>query len=651
MKRLFTIMAAASLSQALLTTAAQAQTNIYVVRNTKPEKTSIVTSVDRIDYADSKAQLFSGEKVTEFDVTAVKQMGIKEKDQTRKTVIPQSFLPDFDYDIAFSEADATLAGNVETEVTDTLVNTYDDFVAHSTFDKTLAISYGGATATVSGTVEGVEVTVTGNHVVVNSTVKGLHITLSGSASDGSFKLYATNKTCVTLDGVTLHNPKGPALNSQSKKRLFLVLADGTTNTLTDGDTYTKVTGEDQRGCVFAEGKLCISGAGRLTVVGNKKNGIASDDYVHILSGFVKVTTSQEKGTGVKSKDDFFMGGGALQVLAQGLAAKAVASDSLMHISGGKLTAITTGDGLWNEEEQDYSTACCLKADRVMTLTGGDLHLLATGRGGKGLRAGSDYAKGNELLVDGATIHVITSGDLMPEGATENDKVKSSPKGVKGSYDIEIKSGAIYVRCAGGYGGEGIESKRDLNISGGIIRTYCYDDGVNAVNSKINGGDIFVCSTDNDGYDCNGGLYINGGSLFAIGAPGDQAGIDNDGKTFGMNGGRVVGMGGYMSTPWDSKSKQATVLAFFKKDVAYVALTDADGKCLMAVKTPEGYNPYALMFSSSSIEVGKTYRLVSFSHLTGGTENEGIIENATYDDGTVEYEFTPEKLLTTLGSRK
>lgn len=644
-------LAVASLAQLTLAAGLHAQTNIYVVRNTTPEKTSIVTSVDRIDYADGKALLRSGDKTTEFDVAKVKQMGIKEKDAVRQTVIPPSFLPDFDYDIAFSEADRQLAGQAEPEVTDTTVATYDDFVQHATFDKALTIAYGGAAATVTGAVEGVDVAVTGNHVVVNSTVKGLQVTLSGSSADGSFKLYATNKTCVMLNGLTLHNPKGPALNSQSKKRLFLVLADGTANTLTDGDTYDKVKGEDQRGCVFAEGKLCISGTGQLTVVGSKKNGIASDDYVHLLGGFVKVTTSAEKGTGVKSKDNFFLGGGALQVLAQGPAAKAVASDSLLTVSGGKLTAITTGDGLWNEDDLDYSTACCLKSDQAMQLLGGDLHLLATGRGGKGIRAGSLKQKGHELTIDGSTIHVITSGDLMPEGATENDTLKSSPKGIKGSYNIAIKSGAIYVRCAGGYGGEGIESKHDLNITGGTIRTYCYDDGVNAVNSKIDGGDIFVCSTDNDGYDCNGGLYINGGSLFAIGAPGDQAGIDNDGKTFGLNGGRVVGMGGYMSSPWASKSKQATVLAYFKKEVPYVALQDADGHDLMVTRTPQGYNPYAVMLSTPLLEVGKAYRLVSFTNLTGGEEKEGLIENAAYTDATTEFEFTVEGMLTSLGSRK
>lgn len=630
-----------------------AQSNVYVVRNTSPQKTSVVANVDRIDFNGDKATLTSGNKQTAFSTTEVKAMGMKEKDEVGPTIIPASFLSDFDYDISFSASDAALASNSETEVTDASAATYDDFVSHSTWSKAITITYGGSAATVDGTVDGVTVTVNGNHVTVNSQIKELQITLKGTSTDGSFKLYATNKTKVTLDGVTLHNPTGPALNSQSKKRIFIVLNDGTVNTLTDGTTYTKVTGEDQRGCVFSEGKMCISGGGQLTVTGSKKNGIASDDYVHILSGFVKVTTTAEKGTGMKVKDDFIMGGGALQVLTQGEAAKAIASDSLVNISGGKITAIVTGDGLWDATEQDYSTACCLKSDYAMNLTGGDINLLATGLGGKGIRAGSNKQKGglHDLVVDGSIIHVRTAGDLMPAGATESTKVKSSPKGIKGSCDVNIKSGEVYVRCAGGYGGEGIEAKNDINIYGGKVRSYGYDDGVNAVNSKINGGDIFVCSTDNDGYDCNGGLYINGGTLYAIGAPGVQAGIDNDGKTFAMNGGTVVAVGGYMSTPWNSKSKQSTVLVGLKKNASYLALTDTDGNNIVTAKIPSVYNPINVMISSNKIETGKSYKILTFNNLVSGEEKGGIIDNAVYSNATTEFEFTTTELLTKLGSVK
>lgn len=629
-----------------------AQNNIYVVRATTPEKMMMVPSVESISYTGGKAVLRSGGTETALDVQDVKRMSTTDTSDRRATTIPASFLKDFDYDIALDPADRALAAQTEAEVTDPEAEGYDDFVSHSGWDKDITITYGGSEAKVEGEAEGVDVSVTGNHVTVTSTAKGLNLTLKGASADGSLKLYADYKTKVTLGGVTLHNPQGPALNSQSKKRLFIVLADATDNSLSDGTSYKKVSGEDQRGCVFAEGKICLSGGGALSVTANKKNGIASDDYVHILGGFVKVSATATKGACVKAKDNFIMGGGALQVRADGAAAKAVASDSLVRVSGGKLTAIVTGDGEWDEESQDYSTACCLKSDYAMQLTGGELRLLATGLGGKGVRAGSECAKGNELTIDGAEVYIVTAGDTMPADADEETEPKSSPKGVKCDYNIYIKSGKVFVRCLGGYGGEGIESKHDLNISGGTVRCFTYDDGINAINSTISGGDIVVCSTNNDGYDCNGGLYINGGRLYAIGANGTEAGIDNDGKTFGMNAGTVMAFGGYMSTPWESKSKQPCLLAYFKKAVSYVALTDAEGNNLVVAHVPQrGYNPLAVLISSPLIEQGKSYRVVTFDKLTAGEEKDGLIENAAYEGAVTEYEFTADKLVNLLGSRK
>ena len=114
-----------------------------------------------------------------------------------------------------------------------------------------------------------------------------------------------------LNGVNLTNPQGPVINSQLKKRLFIHLAENTVNTLTDGADYIKVKGEDQRGCIFAEGKLCISGRGQLYVNANKKCGIASDNYVHMTDGFVHVNNYAVKGKAVYGKDHVIIGGGVL----------------------------------------------------------------------------------------------------------------------------------------------------------------------------------------------------------------------------------------------------------------------------------------------------------------------------------------------------
>lgn len=354
----------------------------------------------------------------------------------------------------------------------------------------------------------------------------------------------------------------------------------------------------------------------------------------------------DKGDAVKAKELFRMGGGALQVLAQGAAAKGISSDSLFTVTGGKITVITTGDHLWNESSKDYSASCGIRADSTMTLSGGEIHVLATGIGGKGINAGKKNIKTHDLIVDGARIYVRTTGPRV-----QDERGSTSPKGIKAAHDIIFLSGSIYSRCSGGDGAEGLEAKNDFIMKGGTLRSYCYDDGLNAVNSSVDGGDIFVCSTANDGYDCNGGVYLNGGTFYAIGAPAPQAGIDNDGKTFGMNGGEVVGIGGYSTTPWDSKSKQVSILCYLKKEVPYIAILDAQGNNVLTVKTPATYNPLGVLMSSPKLEQGKPYKIVSALSLLAGTEEKGIVKNAQLNQPTTEYEFTTTNLLTTLGSNK
>lgn len=114
----------------------------------------------------------------------------------------------------------------------------DDFIENSEFTSIVTITYNGTTATVKNNVSGVEVSANGGHVVVNSTVSKVEYVLSGTTTNGSFKVYSEKKFKLSLSGVSILNPTGAAINIQSSKRVFVVCADGTTNTLADGSSYT-----------------------------------------------------------------------------------------------------------------------------------------------------------------------------------------------------------------------------------------------------------------------------------------------------------------------------------------------------------------------------------------------------------------------------
>jgi len=118
----------------------------------------------------------------------------------------------------------------------------DDYIENSSFAKTITITFSkSGSATVSGDDIGI-VAINDNDVVATNTTEAvIKYVLTGETTDGFFKLYSSKKQAIVLNGVSITNPDGAAINNQSKKRTFIVLNDGTKNYLTDGTKYSDAT--------------------------------------------------------------------------------------------------------------------------------------------------------------------------------------------------------------------------------------------------------------------------------------------------------------------------------------------------------------------------------------------------------------------------
>ncbi len=451
-------------------------------------------------------------------------------------------------------------------------NYSDDLLDESEFTKTVTVTYSEGNVSYT-TLDGVTFTQNGAHLIATSTKK-VNFILSGSASDGSFKLYSENKAMITLNGLTLTNPDGAVLNFQTKKRIFVNSVSGTTNTLADETTYVTqyststltepllATGEeeDQKGVIFSEGQMIFCGAGQLIINANGKNGIASDQYVRSHAGAnIYVAVASTGSNGIKG-DAIYINGGVINVQNDATAGKGINSNGKTWIFGGRTTLITSGSAETTTEDGVTSTsgAAGLKSDSLLTISGGELYCKSTGSGGKGISTDLDCVINDGevfCITTGTTFGSSSSssgfgggpgGEWGSSSSSSSSDTSSKPKAIKIDGNLYVKGGEVKVRCcastsSGNSGHEGIEAKKTIQISGGMVASFSYDDAINSASQMtISGGKVFAYSINNDGIDSNAAMYIKGGWVIAIGTNTPENGIDTvEGTNCTVSGGFMM----------------------------------------------------------------------------------------------------------------
>ena len=411
----------------------------------------------------------------------------------------------------------------------------EDLISNTSFARTISIVFSdNSGAMVTGDDNGI-VTVTGNQVTINnsSTTEKVKYELSGTTTNGFLKLYSNNKQALVLNGVSITNPSGAAINNQGKKRCFVVVSGK--NYLADGTSYTATpSDEDEKAAFFSEGQLIFSGSGSLTVKASGKAGITSDDYIHFMDS-PTVEVSSSAGHAIRGKDAVMVSGGTIEALTSADMKKAVCSDSLVLFNGGVTTVKATGGTAYDSEDQDYKAAAGVKADQLFIMNAGALIATSTGAGGKGISGdGPAYFQGG-------TVKVTVTGSNYGSSSSKNS---TSAKGIKFDGNIYISDGSIEATASNH---EAIESKGKIEIAGGSVYAQSRDDAVNSAGMMaIIGGQVCAYSTGNDALDANGNMYIEGGVVYAISAGGAEVALDANtegGAKLYVNGGTLFAIGG------------------------------------------------------------------------------------------------------------
>lgn len=475
-------------------------------------------------------------------------------------------------------------------------------------DNNVVISYNGEAAMVevSGNVARfVDVVVDGAHVNIiqsnTDAVDGDEITytLSGTTTEGYFSLSGEYKCTVQLAGLELTNPSGAALEIANGKRIQLSAMRGTVNSLTDA------SGGSQKGCIYSKGQLQIQGNGVLNVTGNTKHAIKSGDYISVKN--LTLNIDKAVGDGISCNEYFLMESGSLKINGVGDdgiqcdldgdsstgettdhededsgniyihggtvnisvtadAAKGVKSEGAIKIYGGDITVTTSGGGVWDSEDVKTKASSCIDADGDIFVSDGVLNLTSSGPGGKGISGNGTFtAVGGIVAVSTTGNAVVASSSGVLSTVTSSQQLdrydsdyKSSPKGIKVDGVILISDSAVVSVTTAGAGGEGVESKHSIEITGGQLTVDATDDAINASyetstggtgDITVSGGMVYARSTGNDGMDSNGNCYIKGGVVYAVGSSQPEVAIDansEEQKKLYVTGGTIIAIGGLES---------------------------------------------------------------------------------------------------------
>jgi len=519
----------------------------------------------------------------------------------------------------------------------------DDDISTTTFKGKITVNFSSTgDASVTGDSYGY-VTVDGNKVTVNNTGGEVLIyELKGTTDNGFFKVYGTKKQAIVLNGVSITNPDGAAINNQNKKRTFIAVYG--TNTLSDGASaaYEKVNDEDHKAVLFSEAQLIFSGSGMLTVNAlnaQGKAGISSDDYIRLMqSPTIKVNAGSSAGNGLKGKDYVQLTNGSLVVSIAAAMAKGITTDDYVLVEGGTHMVTSTGGVAYDDEDAEYTGTSCVKADNYFAMTGGSLTLKNTGDGGKALRAGSyDFDETNHTLSDsyitGGTLSITVTGREVNDVSAKGVKIGWVTKNGTGDRakvtgnagNLIISGGTVTVNSSNG---EGLEVKGDLTFDGG--ETYVTSNSDDAINCQgdltVNSGYVYAFSSGNDAMDSNGDTKLNGGCVMAIctrGVPEVAVDANTEGgkKLYINSGATLVAYGGLES----GYSASQSVYSMSGTAGAWNALYD--GKSFIAAfKVPSNISSFIV--SAPSLSSGYKGVSVSGDVKCGGVWATGGITGGT-----------------------
>lgn len=514
-----------------------------------------------------------------------------------------------------------------------------DSITFGQSSDTVSVVYGGSSVTVDNPLafDGVSVAVTGAQVTVTSVseTKDIVYRLSGVTSDGGFRIYSEKRFDLVLDGLSLTNAGGPAINIQSGKNVTVVLPAGVCNTLADGTSYDGVgtgpdgSAEQQDAAFYSEGKVIFTGTGALTLKGNgsEKHALFSEETIEVANGVF--TVSSAAADGLHGKKGVLVSGGSVSVTATGDAIDG--GEGFVEISGGSVdVTVATAD--------TKGITC----DSTLTVSGGSVHVAANGNQSKGIHSKQ------AMTLSGGTISLTTGGSPV---------LAVSGSGYDPSYCTGIRSDAVItldgatVTITGtGKGNRGISSDAGISVLSGTLTVT--ESGAGATYTNSTG------TTDAYGSVCissDAAITLRGGTITLTNSGSAGRGISAGTLTVGDGGSPAISVtttgskitlsgSGQNAESAEAKAIRASGAVVISNGSVTVSSTDdgiksatsvtLGGGTLSIVKSVEGIEAPAITVESGTVGIVASDDAFNATKGNGGESNDGSLLTLNGGDITV-----------------
>lgn len=516
--------------------------------------------------------------------------------------------------------------NFDLELTESTIDTeFTDREKSGSYkaSEAVKITLNKTTATVSGS----GVKADGSTITI--TEEGVYI-VSGTLEDGQIIVDASDsdKVQIVLDGVHINCKTNAAIYVREADKVFITLAENSSNTLGGGNEYTQIDDNTVDGVIFSKSNLVCNGTGSLTIEADYKHGIVSKDDLVITGGTYKIAAADN---GITAKDQIKILNGSFDIDAANSAVKAKNTDDAelgnIYIAGGIFTIEAEQDGF-------HATGSIVVDDGTITVNSGDdgfhAELDTVIHGGTILvEKSNEGLEGKRVVVNGGDITVNASDDGANAAGSGDDDSNAASSNNDSSAAVNSGDDSSISGAADGKeppqmppdteNGSDMQPSQDFdpeNAPSGGNAPQNFDPG-----NAPSDGDAPQKMQGGPGGGGNSELYIKitGGTTIVYGptSDGDSA-LDYDGSAI-VTGGTLAAIGSAgMTESFDEASTQPVITYYCTETQSadtIITLTDSDGSALFTVTPEKAYA--SIVLTCPEMKLDATYTLAA------GTDNEEI----------------------------